>query len=388
MKKTVLILGASHTGIALSKKIKADPNFECVLSDTFSCPDAEVSDIYSRFGKDISTYLYKSFNTYFVVHDEDGVNVRLILLIKAKFKDARIFTVLSQTNLATKLGKHIRNVEYVNQAALASKKFVDSIYETDDKSPAEPDQKLFQFPKFRMDPLIKKALIFIGCVMVVSASFFHFYDKIPWIDSFYFTVTMMTTVGFGDFSLRDHDNVSKIFGTFIMIMSVVGFALGFALINDTIIRKRWELTHGITKYKGKDHVIVVGGGSVGHRVIKDLQARGEKPVLIDKKISGRYLQDILASKVPFIIGDATNEKFLLDANVAECKAVVAVTQDDLTNLEIGLDTKNMHPERRVVLRIYDQKLSVSLKDNHIIKHSYSMSYIAADYFMNKLKNEN
>lgn len=386
MKTRALILGTSHTGVTLARKIIS--NFEnkidFLITDTKGdCPD-DLKQHYAPYSDDL---LLARYDKYFVLHDEDGTNVKLILFIKANYKDAKVYTVLSQTNLARKLGKHIHNVEYVNQAALASKKFVSAIYESDERPDVEPDGISFSFSRFRMDPLIRWALLFIFGVLTLSATFFHYYNSLPWVDSFYFTVTIMTTVGFGDYSLKEQDDVAKIVGTFIMVFSVVGFALAFALINDTLLRKRWELTHGISKYKGKDHVIVIGGGSVGHMVVQDLKNSGEKPVLIDKSIDGRYLKHILDLKIPFIIGDATNEKFLLDANVAECKAVIAVTQDDLTNLEIGLDTKNMHPDKRVVLRIYDQKLSKSLKDNHIIKHSYSMSYIAAEHFISRLKTE-
>ena len=79
---------------------------------------------------------------YFVLHDEDGTNVRIILFIKANYKD-----------LATKLGKRIQNVEYVNQAALAARKFGSAIYENDERPDVEPDGMNFPFKKFRMDPL-------------------------------------------------------------------------------------------------------------------------------------------------------------------------------------------------------------------------------------------
>ena len=134
----------------------------------------------------------------------------------------------------------------------------------------------------------------------------------------------------------------------------------------------------------KNKTLFIGGGSVGSKVIKELLERGEKVVLIDKSLEGRIIKDVLDMRIPFIIGDATNEKFLYDANISKCKAIIVVTQNDLVNLEVGLDSKTIFPNLRVVLRIYNQDLSASLKNNKIIKHSYSMSYIAAEYFSKKI----
>jgi len=371
--KNVAIIGDSHTGIALAKKLMKHENFKCVLVGKGECPAGDVNK-------------FLDCDIFFAVSDDDAENIRTILLIR-KNNARPIYTVLIQMNLASKIEKMVPNVKFVNQAELAAKKFVLAMYEDDESPHVSPESPRGIKFSFKMDPLIRKATMFIGGLLLGSTIFFMFNDGMRWIDAVYFTVTMMTTVGFGDYSLRDHGDGSKMFGTVVMILSVLSVSLIFALINDTLIRKRKEFTHGITKYKGKGHVIVVGGGSVGYRVLTELIAIGEHPVLIDKNIDGRFVPNILAMKVPFLIGDATNEELLVAANIAEAKGVIAVTQNDLVNLEVGLDSKTLHPDKRVVLRIYDQKLSSSLKDNKIINHSYSMSSIAADHLISAMDKE-
>ena len=373
----IIIYGASHTGIALAKKINGRKR--CYIIDSISCPDPEIERYYKR---EEEFNVPSGDNIYFVLYDEDNKNIKVLLSIKNREPNAKVYTVLNQENLGEKMKIHLNSFEYVNQSQVAAKKFVDAIYE--DREDVHQNISIKQKKKYTIDPLIKKVIYFIGSLVLFSTSFFHFHDDFNWIDSFYFSVTMITTTGFGDYSLRDHSNLSKLIGSLIMLLSVTSFAIVFSLVGDTISQKRKEYTHGVRRYKGSDHVIVIGGGSVGSKVIRELLSRGEKVVLIDKSLDGRFIKDVLDMHIPFIIGDATNEKFLVDANISKCKAIIAVTQNDLINLEVGLDSKTIFPNLRVVLRIYNQDLSASLKNNKIIKHSYSMSYIAADYFLKKI----
>jgi hypothetical protein len=229
-----------------------------------------------------------------------------------------------------------------------------------------------------MDPLIKIALCFVLGLMACSTLFFHFYNDLPFIDALYFTASMMGNVGFdGNIAITGYDELSKMVAIVVMVLSIASTAIVFALIADIILRKKQEFIYGVKKYKGSNHIIVVGGGSVGHRVIEQLLARGEQPVLIDKNLSGMFIKHIHDLNVPFVIGDAKNEKILLDAGLERAKGVIAVTQDDLVNLEIGLDVKSINPNMVVALRIYDQDLANSLKEDMGIVHTYSMSYTAA-----------
>lgn len=48
--------------------------------------------------------------------------------------------------------------------------------------------------------IISGLLIILGVYISVGAIFYHFVEKWQWIDSFYFTVITLSTVGYGDFS--------------------------------------------------------------------------------------------------------------------------------------------------------------------------------------------
>ncbi len=367
----IVIYGATHTGITLAKMLLKTSSQVMLLSNSI-CHDDTLKQHF------IHSIDYHHGDVYYVVFDDDSLNVKISLMLRGKNKNAKIFAMLSQDSLGNKVKKHISYFEFINPASMASKKFVDAVLEEPmiKKNSSTYGIKDIK-TSFKADPLIKKASIFIFSLMFISTIFFSFHDKMNFLDALYFTVTMMATVGFGDFSLKDAGTLSKIVGILVMLLSVTGTAIIFALVSDALIRKRSEIILGIKKYKGSDHVIVVGGGSVGYRVIEELLSRNEKPVLIDRNMNGAFVKDITDLGVQFIIGDAKNEKILIDAGLERAKGLISVTQDDLVNLEVGLDVKTLDPGMKLVVRIYDQDLSATLRNDMQIK-SYSMSYIAAE----------
>lgn len=51
-----------------------------------------------------------------------------------------------------------------------------------------------------------------------GAVFYHFTEKLNWVDSFYFCTITLTTIGYGD--IVPHTEAGKIFTTFYVILGV------------------------------------------------------------------------------------------------------------------------------------------------------------------------
>lgn len=376
-EKKYIIIGATHTGISLAKKLTA-LSLPVLLIDTKTCPDRLIKEFYYQVSI-MDDAIMREALCYFVTFDEDSANIRLCLAINKLHNNAQIFTMLAEESLGDKVSHYLPNFHYINPAKQAAIQFVKTALDNLE----DIGEETFKWKRieFKLDVLVKKALIFILGTMSISVLFFHYYDNLPWIDSFYFTVTMMATVGFGDYSLKDNSNLSKIVGSIIMLLSITGTAIIFALVSDNIIRKRKELSMVLSRYKGNGHVLVIGSGSVGFNVARLLTQMNEKAVILDKTLDGRYSQQAISHKIPYLVGNAQDVANLYRAGLGRCKVIICATQDDLTNLEIGLNARTARPELRVVLRIYDQNLAANLRDSLGIKYTLSMSFIAADEFI-------
>ena len=67
-----------------------------------------------------------------------------------------------------------------------------------------------------------------------------------------------------------------------------------------------------------------------------------------------------ALRIPVVFADARTPGVLADVHVERARAVMAVTNDDLANLQCGLAAREHSPGLRVVLRIFDPHLAERL----------------------------
>jgi Trk K+ transport system NAD-binding subunit len=132
---------------------------------------------------------------------------------------------------------------------------------------------------------------------------------------------------------------------------------------------------------GDRHVIVVGGGEVGVRVLGGLYDLGFHAVLIDQDQNARGVAFARNHRLPVVIGDSCDEKTLRHAGIKGAIAVISVTNNDIVNLETALQARAMRGEElRVVLRLFDDDLAGRVQRTVGNVVSRSVSYLAAPAF--------
>ena len=76
--------------------------------------------------------------------------------------------------------------------------------------------------------------IFVVLLVVIGAAFYHEFEGWGWIDSMYFCITTLTTVGYGD--LYPHTDIGKIFTSIYLLMGI-GILLGYIKVIADIVFK-------------------------------------------------------------------------------------------------------------------------------------------------------
>jgi voltage-gated potassium channel len=107
----------------------------------------------------------------------------------------------------------------------------------------------------------------------------------------------------------------------------------------------------------RNHVIVVGVGRVGYQVIKELLELRESVVAIEQVSEAELLEALFDKKIPVIQGNARLPSILEQAGVTKAKAIIVTTGDDLTNLDIALEAREMNAAARIVIRLFDETLA-------------------------------
>jgi Trk K+ transport system NAD-binding subunit len=206
------------------------------------------------------------------------------------------------------------------------------------------------------------------------------------LDAGYFTVETIATVGFGDFNFRSQPPWLRLFAIALMILGVLLATTFFALLTNTLVSIRIEEALGSRRLRQLvGHVVVVGLGAVGARVVERLAATGTDVVVIERNENNRYAAQVRAGGVPIIFADATLPQTLERVQLAGARAVAVLTSDDLVNLETGLAIRDQLGDRvphvPVVLRLFDRTLAATVERNFGLGQARSTAALAAPWFV-------
>jgi Trk K+ transport system NAD-binding subunit len=173
-------------------------------------------------------------------------------------------------------------------------------------------------------------------------------------ESFFYTFILLFG-GYGDvFEQLQNYRYPALIQTFSALITIAGTAfIGvlYALLTEKLLTLKFEFNQRRPPVPEKDHVVVVWLGRVGRQVLKLLQDL-DQPVL---GIAQKSLDAEVLPQVPLLTGDilASLEK----ANLATAKSLVAVSDDEIQNLEIGLMAHRVNPHCRTIIRTYDQQFT-------------------------------
>ncbi|KJK60087.1 NAD-binding protein [Saccharothrix sp. ST-888] len=130
----------------------------------------------------------------------------------------------------------------------------------------------------------------------------------------------------------------------------------------------------------RDHVIVVGLGNVGTRVATLVREAGVPVVCIERDPQARGIAAARALGIPVVVGDGPLESQLRRARARSSRAVVAVTDDDATNLEAALEARAVRSEVRIVVRLFGDDFAHHVYATLGNVVSRSVSYLSAPAF--------
>lgn len=188
-------------------------------------------------------------------------------------------------------------------------------------------------------------------------------------DCFYMTIITITTVGYGE-TLPGMDTVEHARALTVVLLvfgtgTVVYFAstLTAMIIEGDLRRALRETRMRKQILKLKDHVIVCGAGSTGSHSIQELIEYQIPTVAIDTDpVRLEHLADLYPHELfKFIVGDATDDEVLAEANLPEARGVVAALASDKDNLFVVVSARQENQRARIVARGSELQILEKLK---------------------------
>jgi len=195
-------------------------------------------------------------------------------------------------------------------------------------------------------------LIGVGILISYGIIGSHYLMGLNLINSIYFTITTISTVGFGD--IVPITPLQKIFVISLIIFGVGLLAYAFILVITVTIMAWEEVTSGVRqkrKIEGtNNHFVLCGYGRVGSAVHEDLLKRNQTAIIIESNRSIIEKELWENPEVLALHGDATDESIMRDAGIKRARAVIITTGDDVDNLFITLTAREMRSDIWIVTR--------------------------------------
>ena len=172
------------------------------------------------------------------------------------------------------------------------------------------------------------------------------------LNALYYAVETMSTVGYGD--ITPVSPAARLFTISLIVLGLAVFATALPAIAGPLIDNRlMNLLQPARRKKMKraSHIIVVGDGPLAQDAARALSARG-LPVTL---IRAEKPADSEPQPEDLIVGDGSDAQVLQHADIAQARAVLALSEDDSYNAFVVLAAKEMNPAVRTVAAVGDTR---------------------------------
>lgn len=225
--------------------------------------------------------------------------------------------------------------------------------------------------KLRIIALVLSGIIVAGTFVISE----NHRPALGWLQAAY--VVILTTAGGIDPDLKAA-GVEQLTHVLVSFAGVALVPVLTASIVETVVGRRLAAASGRLRRPVSDHVIVIGLGNVGVRVVTQLSKLGVPVVAIEKNEAAHGVVAARALGIPVVLGDASRPEILDAAYVRTCRSLVAVTSNDVANLEAAWNARGIRSGLRAVLRVGDGDLAKRIDDRR--SRTLSVSTVAAPAF--------
>ncbi len=188
--------------------------------------------------------------------------------------------------------------------------------------------------------------------------------------AFYFISYVATTIGFGEipYEFTDAQRLWVVFCIYLTVISwLVAIGNIISLLQDPGLQSVWRRQKFAKQVQriNKKFFIICGFGETGELLLESLNSLGHQCVVVDNDAERINLLDLKSSVygVPYLLANADDVETLKMAGLLHenCRAVLAVTQNDHVNVKIAVTAKLLHSGVKVICRAHSKEAIANAK---------------------------
>ena len=216
----------------------------------------------------------------------------------------------------------------------------------------------------------------VTLLMATTTVLFHTFGRMSWVDALFNAGATST----GNFPPQSPPWL-KVYDVGFMFATAAALAMLFALVTDALLGTRILEALGVPRGRMRDHVIVIGLGSVGYRITQHLLGAGVEVAAAEINERNHWIQLARRQGIPVLVADGRYRDSLRLLSADAASAVIAATDDDLANLEASLIGRELNPEARIVARLFDPELADRAERQLGIDACFSATALASPAFV-------
>jgi len=206
-------------------------------------------------------------------------------------------------------------------------------------------------------------------------------DSVSWVESFYWVLTTMSTLGYGDITFKE--DAGRIFSMAVMFTGVIYLFIVLPFFFMEFLYKPFmEYQMGARvprKFEGvkERHVILTHYDTISHALMDKLSQFGYPFVLVVEQLNEALrIHDM---GMPVMLG-SLDEIETFEKAAIEKAAMVVATDDDIRNVNIAFRARDAAPNVPVTAtcsRTTSEDILKLAGANHVIRHSKQMGSFLA-----------
>mgnify|MGYP001619501785 FL=1 len=196
--------------------------------------------------------------------------------------------------------------------------------------------------------------------------------------AFYFISYTATTIGFGEIPTAFSDG-QRLWVTLCIYLTVIGWSYSVLTLIALLQDKGFQNTLTVNRFRRRirrlkePFYLVCGCGETGNLICRTLDRLGHPFVVLEKdelRVQELDLQDF-KTDIPALAADARQPNILKLAGLqhAKCRAVLAVTNDEESNLAVAIAVRLLNPRIPVIARARTPSVAANMASfgtDHII----------------------
>lgn len=187
---------------------------------------------------------------------------------------------------------------------------------------------------------------------------------ITWVDAFYYATVSLSTTGFGD--ITPVCDSARLVNT--IVLTPLRFLFLIVLIGTTVEvltqRSRQEFRAHRWRKRVNDHTIIVGFGVKGRAAARTLLDSGVSPKqIVIVAPDQASITDAGKMGLTAVMGDATREDILSEAEIQRASNVLIATDADDTAVLVTLTARRLAPHVHIVAAARETKNSAVLRQS-------------------------